>query len=115
MNECVPFIYLYTGIKQPIAECTPEFVGDIRCRAAHSSIKISWSAPNLTSGEDMYIEQYYVEYTFRSEYSVKETTETEFELSHLPPLTYVLFSVRAEYKGRLGPGVYIGQSTGKLL
>ena len=60
------------------------------------------------------VDEYYVEYTLGLEYSVKETMETEFELSNLAPLTYVLFGVRAAYQGRLGPKVYIGQSTGTV-
>ena len=61
----------------------------------------------------MCVDQYYVEYMVEGEYSVAETVDTWFELSDLAPLTYVFFSVRAEYKGRLGPEVRIGHSTSK--
>ena len=93
----------------------PEFVDNISSRATDSSIKISWSAPNVTSGQNLCVDQYYVDYRFGLEYSMRETMQTELNLSELPPLTYIVFSIRAEYRGRLGPVVYIGQSTGKVI
>ena len=41
-----------------------------------------------------------------------EDVELEFELTHLKPLTFVSFKIRAECQGRLGPEVLIAHSTG---
>ena len=78
-------------------------------------IFISWQAPVSNSGQEMCIDSYYVQYTLGSEYTLIETTETNIKLSllHVPPFTFTCFKIRAEYRGRLGPEVYIGCSTGK--
>lgn len=89
-----------------------EQVTDIRSTATQSSIRISWSAPNTSVSQEMLVDAYYVQYTIGLETSVEEIHETEFMLADLSMFTYVLFSIRAEFQGRLGPEVYIGQSTG---
>ena len=44
---------------------------------------------------------------------VRQSVETEFIISDLDPYTFGLFTIVAEYQGKLGPEVCIGLSTGK--
>ena len=98
-----------------IAECAPELVSRIHSIATESTVKIWWSEPiNSYSNQNMPADQYYVQYSIGSDMFLSETKESEFELCHLPSETFVLFSIRAEYEGKLGPCVFIGQSTSKF-
>ena len=73
-----------------------------------------WSAPTFVSGQKMCVDFYYVLYSFESETMcvTLEATESEFTVSKLTPFTFIFFTIRAECKGRLGPEVFIGHSTG---
>ena len=92
----------------------PGLVTNARSVATPSSIKISWSAPSTSSDLGLSVDQYFVQYSFNSSTLLKETKETYFELSHLSPSTFVLFTIRASFQGRIGPGMFIAQSTGKF-
>ena len=104
-------INLYLGLD----EYTPEFVSSIHSEATQSSIRISWSPPTTSNScQPIYVDKYHIQYIIGSMLFSRETMETEFELNQLPPNTYVCFTVRAEYQGRFGLGVFIGHSTGEL-
>ena len=89
-------------------------VNNIHSRATPSTVSISWSPPTTALGSEMLVDQYHVKSIVGPEYSEKQTRETSLELTDIPPMTYVLSTIRSEYQGRVGPAVYIGLSTGKL-
>ena len=101
---------------------TPGFVSRIQAEATQTSIRITWAPPTCTTytNESMDVDQYYVTYTSgwyensRFEQCVKEAAETEFEVACLEPNTYTLFTIAAQYQGRLGPQVSIGISTSNV-
>ena len=74
---------------------------------------ITWTAPTMSSGQEMFVDFYIVQYSFGTESCMKETLETEFELLNLTSFTFTLFNIRANYQGRLGQEVFIGQTTSK--
>ena len=98
----------------------PRFVSRIQCEAAHSSIKISWSAPTTPTNERMDVDHYFLTYTSgwketaRFEHCVKEAPETKLIVASLDPNTYTLFTIAAEYQGRFGPQSSIGISTSNV-
>ena len=98
-----------------LAEITPGPVTIIQSIATQSSIEAFWSAPTTESGHEMCVSCYYVQFSSASESFVKETMETMFKRSNLTPSTFVSLSIRAEYQGRLGPQVYIGQIISKYI
>ena len=84
-------------------------------KVTSTDIAISWSAPTKGSGqEEMCVDQYYVQYQIGPVRSLEEVKKPYFELTGLQPQTYVVFTIRAEYKGRLGPEALIALSTGTL-
>ena len=84
----------------------------MQSKATFNSIKVSWSAPTPTAGEEICVDYYYVQYSFGLDYEMAEAVELEFELTQLKPFTTVSFKITAECQGRLGPQVLIGHSTG---
>ena len=109
-------IYHLSGFVKP-----PGFVDNIQSEAAHSSIKISWSAPTTSSGEVMGVDHYIVSCMSgrqeANEYDnfVKDSRETDFKVSNLDPYTFVFFTIVAVYQGTIGPEVSVGISTGNYM
>ena len=100
---------------------TPRFVNNILCETTQSSTKLSWSAPTTRTGEIMNVDRYFITYqcgwdeTVQFHHVAMENVPTQFELANFNPNTYALFTIAAEYQGRIGPTVSIGIFTGKLI
>ena len=85
-----------------------------------STIKISWSAPTTETGEVMDVDYYHIKCLLRLNEKTKielfctKVTKTEIELSKLNSYIDALFTVVAEYQGRIGPEVIIGITMGNI-
>lgn len=82
-------------------------VSDVRSIASQDTIKLLWRAPRPYSAF-----VYQVEYTIGNVTAVKRMFDTEFVLDDLPLFTFVLFTIKVEDMGTMGPETVLGQTSG---
>ena len=87
-------------------------VSDVRSIATQNAIKVLWSGPCPYFGHEYCAFVYQVKYTIGKVTAVKRTFETEFVLSDIPPFTFVLFAIKVQDMGTLGPETILGQTSG---
>ena len=99
---------------------TPRFVNNILCETTYSNTKLSWSAPTTSTGDIMNVDGYFIAYqrgwdeTVLFHHPATENVPTQFEIANLYPKTYTLFTIAAEYQGKVGPKVSVKIFTGNV-